>query len=525
MAVKYFSEIQDGWIVETCTSYIIVFNSEDEAKFARERHPAIFTCSDGENIGILNVRNSIGIVMFMGKRLEARCPSKLSETEFERMMSEIMEKMALLPFDFNTNSFTSIESMDIRRSEVLYHAFLVIRHWLKQPESTLEGAIRAIWREPIRKETLTVRTQDVWNVSRVSANTLESIVLGNEHMVRLPERHQLSRTGFARQMARAKGDTYFPMQVHESHVERSLDTAENRFVLYVLRVCLDILFQFGQSLKGSRPSLNTTTLIAQTNQMIELLEGLLRSDFFHDIGMMAMLPFHSIALQRRNGYKELLIFYRALTGSFYQPLDNMAFRKAIELKDIARLYEIWSYFKTLEVIEKIYLVKPKSALISRSDDFRQTLGNGVTAVYELDGSQLRVFYNRSFPGKALRSSYSLPYRPDIVLEYRGELYILDAKFKLRFAPSLTWDEEDMEGEGTDREDAFTFKKEDIHKMHAYKDGIHNVRVACILYPGPNSEEVTFFGQGDERTGVGAVSLHPGQDTVGLEAFVRRVLNV
>ncbi|MCM3040656.1 DUF2357 domain-containing protein [Paenibacillus motobuensis] len=525
MAVKHFSEIQDGWIVETCASYIIVFNSADEAKIAREQHPTIFTCSDGENIGVLNVRNSIGSVMFMSKRLEARCPSKLSETEFERMMSEIVEKMALLPFDFNTNSFTSIESMDIRRSEVLYHAFLVIRHWLKKPEPMLEGAIRSIWREPIRREMLSVRTQDVWNVSHVSANTLASIVTGNDPMVRLPEWHQLSRTGIARQMAKAKGDTYFPMKIHESHVERSLDTVENRFVLYVLRVCLDILFQFCQSLKGSRPSLNTTTLIAQTNQMIESLEGLLRSYFFHDIGMISMLPFHSIALQRRNGYKELLIFYRALTGSFYHPLDNLAFRQAIELKDIARLYEIWSYFKTLEVIEKIYSVKPKSALIGRSDDFRQTLGNGVTVIYELDGSPLKVFYNRSFPGKDLRSSYSLPYRPDIVLEYRGELYVLDAKFKLRFAPSFDRDEEDTEGKGTDRDDAFTFKNEDIHKMHAYKDGIHNVRVSCILYPGLNSEKVTFFEQGDERSGVGAVSLRPGQDAIGLEAFVRKELNV
>lgn len=42
------------------------------------------------------------------------------------------------------------------------------------------------------------------------------------------------------------------------------------------------------------------------------------------------------------------------------------------------------------------------------------------------------------------------------------------------------------------EDSFTFKKEDIHKMHAYKDGINKVRVASILFRGFGQLKIIFF---------------------------------
>ena len=61
------------------------------------------------------------------------------------------------------------------------------------------------------------------------------------------------------------------------------------------------------------------------------------------------------------------------------------------------------------------------------------------------------------------------------------------------------DEEDNEtGSGT------TFKKEDIYKMHTYRDAIRGCRGAYMLYPG--NETRIFPVDGDEGIdGVGAVS--------------------
>lgn len=525
MEVMKYNDIVDGTVVETCTGYIIVFDDTEKARKAREQHPSLFTCRDGEWIGIFNAGNSVGTVVFMGKQLTVRCKSKLTESEFDCMVTDIVEKMALLPFDFNTNSVVTVESTDIQSSEILYHAFLVVRYWLKQPELRLMGAIEAIKRDPLRKESLAVRTQDVWQLSKVSTTILTSLITNIGTAVRLPEYHKLQQTGLGRHLLDAKNDMMFPVKVQDTVILRTLDTTENRFVRYVLEMCQEVLYRFIKALNSKGNVLNKQQLIGEANEMIQQLEQQLHSEFIQEIGVMSALPFQSIALQRRSGYKEVLDLYRALIGAFYQPLDNRSLHQAIEQKDIAKLYEVWTYFKTLQAIEDEFALKPKQAWVTQTDPFRHTLGNGISTVYELDGKPLIVAYNRSFSGNKQIQSYSLPYRPDIVIEFCGDLYVFDAKFKLRFLSSVMEDAEQYEIEDLGVKDAFTFKKEDIHKMHAYKDGIQSVRLACILYPGTNSDELCFYEQGDARTGVGAIPLRPNSSLVAFKDFLRRILRI
>ena len=133
--------------------------------------------------------------------------------------------------------------------------------------------------------------------------------------------------------------------------------------------------------------------------------------------------------------------------------------------------------------------------------------------YRVAWPGLEVSYNENFPRPAAaghragRDSYSLPLRPDIVLRSAGgRLTLFDAKLKRNFKGVVV----DRPGSGED-----TFKPEDLHKMHAYRDalGAHSV---WVLYPGETAKLQGYPAPGGTEgqpgahfAGVGAVALRPG----------------
>jgi predicted component of viral defense system (DUF524 family) len=108
--------------------------------------------------------------------------------------------------------------------------------------------------------------------------------------------------------------------------------------------------------------------------------------------------------------------------------------------------------------------------------------------------------------------------PDITVEVRHpggtvHLYLFDPKYKLdsdQFDSSNVWP-----------------KKEDIDKMHAYRDalrGLQNerlVRYAAILYPGPAMAFSTGNGNVPE---IAALSADP-EDASALSASLRQILRL
>jgi predicted component of viral defense system (DUF524 family) len=124
---------------------------------------------------------------------------------------------------------------------------------------------------------------------------------------------------------------------------------------------------------------------------------------------------------------------------------------------------------------------------------------------ELDGTRIRLIPEKTY-GTSLKDpirSISYSQRPDLVFEINRpdgkiELVILDPKYKLQ----------------SETEDSLEFggnpKKEDIDKMHSYRDSLLDrdgnrvVRYAGILYPGP---QVNYWGL------VGGLRFYPGLEEV------------
>ena len=114
--------------------------------------------------------------------------------------------------------------------------------------------------------------------------------------------------------------------------------------------------------------------------------------------------------------------------------------------------------------------------------------------------------------------------------HRGRLHLFDAKLKVDFSGAVAAD-------GADPADARpdTFKREDLYKMHAYRDALGADSV-WVLYPGsqetPAEYRVPWPAAGTPPDGgfrgVGAIALRPGEhgdgglrkriaDIVGVEA--------
>ncbi len=176
----------------------------------------------------------------------------------------------------------------------------------------------------------------------------------------------------------------------------------------------------------------------------------------------------------------------------------------------------------------------------------------VSFLYKANGArrlQACLFYNRRFkrPSRALSTwdgSYTAFFDPDysvLVSVSEGEMtrrhwLHFDAKYRLEMADvetlfsadddPVSMPDEDADATAYDREISRIHKRDDLFKMHTYRDGILGSRGAYILFPGDGDElrlsgkhqnffvrHPTAFAGSPAYTfpSVGAFDLCPGRD--------------
>jgi predicted component of viral defense system (DUF524 family) len=204
------------------------------------------------------------------------------------------------------------------------------------------------------------------------------------------------------------------------------------------------------------------------------------------------------------------------------PLAQKVEQDLLEAKDIAQMYEMWSYFACVRQLD-LLLGPPVRAGRLEVQVTELTVPWGIAVEWQ-DGT--RLLYNLPFSrsSRSQRYTYSVPLRPDIVLEVpsgpNAGIHVLDAKFKVQY-PELLESIEELANSETQRDQRQgAFKPEDIYKMHTYLDAIPQARSAWILYPG---SQLRFFGREEKSSiatvhslpqviqGVGAIPLKPGRE--------------
>jgi predicted component of viral defense system (DUF524 family) len=332
---------------------------------------------------------------------------------------------------------------------------------------------------------------------------------------------------------------------------RDLDTLENRFVKFALgefRAFLTHAQGVFESCAGWGASAALSRRLAAT------VEDWLGRSLFREVGEMRFAPLGSPVLQRKAGYREVLRWWLR-----FRTAAELSWEGGEELfhagqRDVASLYEYWLFFELLgwfcqkcrggnrpaveELIEGLEEGSPNLRLRKRMElgPFAGTFAGQSRRL------NARFAYNRRFEvtqdrhvsgswTRRLHPDYTLTFWPEDLSEAEAErqeqlVHVhFDAKYRV----------EDIEGlfgaEGADDADdevEGNYKRQDLLKMHAYRDAIKRSQGAYVLYPGRANAAVTLKGFHEILPGLGAFGVAPDENGVAqglesLEKFLDEVL--
>lgn len=459
--------------------------------------------SDGL-LGTLYFENYVGRAEIHGLRFDVQ-HSKLTSSAFAKLLDGVVRDVADLAFDYQSPTALPFDRRDLSGSaEVLYHALAYLRLVMLRGENTnsLLGQFLQIARHPHRRVEHETRWTPISHATNISPNGLLAIAQHSQRLVPVAKDSRLHKTGLGRQLARS--EPTFPAEVRMTARTETFDTHENRLVLHVLRLASDIVAHF-----EARTFLNPE-VHADVQTMREQIDWMSSLDFLREVGPMQMLPLQSSVLQRREGYRYFLGHFLKLSLSSALTNDRDRWHALLDLKDGALLYELWCFFEVKRTLDAL-LGNPEQANLVTTDTEKRNVKWAARSRY--CNGNVELSYNRTYSQKS--GSYSVTLRPDIVVRIKRatgwEALILDAK--LKFAGERL----DKLGEQDPSEWKRAATREDLYKMHTYRDAIREAVGAFVLYPGSKSVTYVATANGQAWEGIGAIPLDPDRPTDHLGA--------
>ena len=445
----------------------------------------------GTNALILDLVNSVGVLNLPHLGEVELVTGKFGTDQFDAMLRELTESATTLPFSAGEAAAGRYSVSTAPRDEVLYHAFVYLRYILsdRAPEGVrLLPALEMIVREPHRLWHSHRRDVRIEAMTRVDAHTPLDLVTRPGMAV---VASSLSPSG-ARLAERLSWR--LPEVVSERKIRPTTDTPENRFVKAFIGQARTIIGRMRSAVSSRRPDAFRRNLLRDCDRMEASLMPIARHSMWEEVGRMVRIPFSSTVLQRRRGYRRVLQHFSRIRLAPMIPLDKDGMRDLLELKNIALLYELWTFFRLVHEISAVLGSPPVRSGRLASDLFQTAFAAGGT--FEWDPG-VRLVYNQRFSRsrRGQRHSYSVPLIPDIALRIpdgpNAGLHLFDAKFRVQALTDvgLAADDKDADDEKA-AERAGSFKRADIYKMHAYRDAIPDARSVWILYPGG---QFRFFG--------------------------------
>jgi len=469
--------------VEEWREYVLQAEEGEELLLAGVRQAKL-----GDRLWRLRFENQLGLAELRltspGRSAEVlwlevvagKLGTPLAHHQFCRALLEsLFQEAARLPFTFTGPVSRAVDEALQPPSP------LFVLHFLSSRGAELRAATGQILAEPHRLLTDHERRVPLAQVSEVDADVLLDIL-------RSPDEWAPAR-GF---LLAEKLDGYAPQRVWQRLPEETFDTPENRFVKRFVEDVAEAGSRLRRETWWSSVAPGRQDDIGET---LATLDEALRAPVLEDAGAMHRLPTSSQALLRREGYRQALELWRIFHLA-RRPLFG-ALAEAMALRSVDALYEFWCFFELVRQTEELTGEQPV-AHIETTDQHGLEWRSWVRF-----GSAGRLHYNRSM------RRWSVPLRPDLLWVGGGRQVALDAKFRL----DLT---------GFDAEDdspAGTAKRDDLYKMHTYRDAL-NLDAAVCLYPGVEDLfwQVAVGQVGGvtlaelllgEVRGVGALAMRPG----------------
>ena len=462
----------------------------------------------------LNFRNFVGLSTIGNLHLNI-CNKKISTELYQAMLDELAEQYAGLVFSFGTPVAQHYDKTESGRDSLFIEYLFLCRYLLRQsPDLDTLGTI--IGFDPHRKFESEMQPCPVEECQAAGNQLLFSMVTSPMAMV--SSGSHLSTTRFASLLQAKTGRDLYPSRAIKERKFLTVDTPENRFVKFFLESLAAKVEKLQKALSGQSGSYFNPDIGNNLAALRNTISRFLSHNIWREVEVMKFIPVASQVLQRRDGYRQLFSLYSLLQLASHCDFLETDFQNLIEIKDVPTLYEYWCFFQIKRIMDSLSGMRAVGRIINETS-LETTLSEGLCIEYECG---VKLFFNKTYQGSSglteavLRgsykaaTSYSHTFRPDIVLEFKGQKLIFDAKYKGKNSQSGFYGK-DLEGTIT------TWKDEDVDKMHCYHDAIRHVVGSFILYPGrqdvlyPGHRSDTFF------QGVGALALWPGKASKALLA--------
>lgn len=456
------------------------------------------------------------------------------KSEYRWMLRDVAEHMTELVMQRFSASRMGFEVDERRAAATLYEQFEFLRAAL-QGDRMRQAFARIVLAPHMNWEVASERAPASRGL-RATAASLKQIGRGGGR--RIP-------------IAHIEGLASVPDQIMTVRTEQTLDTVPNRFVRYALEHWQGLLWRLADALAKKESSAIVHRGRREARVALDDLSEILDSPLLRDVGRLDQFPSGNQVLQKREGYRD---FYRifiemelAAMLTWHKPEE--AYRAG--QRDVAQLYEFWAFLQIGSIvgnlIGKRFLLAP--LLTTSPDGLAINLRSGEESVLEGDvvrsGRCLRIalHFNRTFdassPGGA---SWTRPMRPDITLSItrRDTLPFdsepthihFDAKYRIQALEEIFGKTKEVVATGAETaadSPASTVRRDDLLKMHAYRDAIRRTAGAYVLYPGTGSHSEEFREYHELLPGLGAFVLRPTQDGVAsgthaVRAFIDGVLN-
>lgn len=471
--------------------------------------------------GNLRFRNEVGLTYFevqsenemnLGVTLEI-FPVKLDyKNDYQKLLQEVNDEIYNLSYHFIRKTFSqarlNLEGEPTRAefyrliSEHFQQFLQSIQRIKNQPHHYLENSYKQVRGDQLRR-------QDSFTRSYLRKN---------------PQVFKQVKKGLSinnRQMMPTKG----------LNIQKKLtyDTTENRYIKWMILRLIDKvsdLIQRISTINQRFKEKQDSMLMDQLHLMKRSLERELNLNFWKGIGELKQSAL-SLVMQMAPGYKDAFHIYLTvskgllLQGGFYR----------MSVKDIAVLYEYWTFLKLGQILEAKYpMISQDIVRVNRDGLFVHLEANkSAERVFVHPVTQEKIILTYQHYERGLPTTNQIP-DTALKIEKKGKdftyNYIFDAKYRVDYAQK-----------GSSYANRYTNPgpvEEDINTMHRYRDAIVAAKNASyertafgayVLFPWFDEhlyKQHHFYNSIDE-VNIGGLPFLPNATSL-VEQFVERLVN-
>jgi uncharacterized protein len=451
--------------------------------------------------------NFVGLSRLGALRIDIQ-NKKISNSMYMAMLDELAEQYAGLVFSFSTPAGQHYSKSGTGRDPAFIE-YLFLKKYLKDGSPDIDAISEIFCHDPHRKIEKDCRPCDIQECTAVNAAIAGMMLNGPMAVLKHP--HPLQATALARILMHKTNKALYPQTAAKESRFQTFDTHENRFIKFFLQELLRKIEAIATVLNPATSSYFNPDISDCLTFLKNSIHHFLAHNMWQDVGIMQFVPVNSQVLQKKEGYRQLFSLYSLLQLATRCDFLQTDFKNLIEIKDVPTLYEYWCFFQIKSIMDTF----STPAAIDRfvfENPVEHKLTPGLCITYQ-DG--MKLFFNKGYAGSsgvddpdaamlAYRTgpSYSQTFIPDIVVEKAGKKLIFDAKYKGRKGSGGFYG-------GDDDSLVWTWKPEDINKMHTYREAITDVTGSFVLFPGAASIIYPKNGPDTMFVGVGAFCLRPG----------------